>query len=230
MKISKLEHESELFDVSLRNDKKSERVVLFAVGAGGNPERHVTLLDALADSGCTVIAPYFPRLSAPRATEYELTLRAKRLCMALDTFGQSGATVCGVGHSIGAATLIALAGGQMWLGPGHRVDISADARLSRLALLAPPTGFFQAPGALDAVRIPILTWVGSEDNVTPPSQIKWLAQALPDQQKVELRLTDGAGHFSFMDQMPPNVVEPLHDKPLFLREHASEICKFLFSQ
>ncbi|MCE0559256.1 hypothetical protein [Motilimonas sp. E26] len=148
--------------------------------------------------------------------------------MALDIFGQSGATVSGVGHSIGAATLIALAGGQMWLGPGHRVDISADARLSRLALLAPPTGFFQAQVALDTVRVPVLTWVGSEDNITPPSQIKWLAQVMPDPQNLDVRVTDGAGHFSFMDQIPPHVVEPLKDKQLFLREYSSEICNFVY--
>lgn len=227
MNINKLEDGSESFDVSVRKGKESAPVVLFAIGAGGNPERHVTLLDALAESGCTVIAPHFPRLASPRPTEAELRIRARRLCLALDVFGQSGATVSGVGHSIGAATLIALSGGQMWLGPGQRVDISADVRLSRLALLAPPTGFFQAPGALDSVRIPILTWVGSEDNITPPSQIRWLAQAMPDSQNLDVRVTDGAGHFSFMDQIPPHVVEPLKDKQLFLREYSSEVCDFV---
>ncbi len=228
MNINKLDDGSESFDVSVRRGKESGPVVLFAVGAGGNPERHVTLLDALAESGCTVIAPHFSRLASPRPTESELTLRARRLCLALDVFDQSGATVSGVGHSIGAATLIALAGGQMWLEPGQRVHISADVRLSRLALLAPPTGFFQAPEALDSVRVPILTWVGSEDDITPPSQIKWLAQAMPDSQNLDVRVTDGAGHFSFMDQMPPHVVEPLKDKQAFLREHSNEICKFVF--
>ncbi|BCX82127.1 hypothetical protein MIT9_P1712 [Methylomarinovum caldicuralii] len=227
MNINKLEDGSELFDVSVRKGKDYAPEVLFAVGAGGNPERHVTLLDALVEAGCTVIAPHFPRLASPRPTEAELTTRARRLCLALDAFGQSGATVSGVGHSIGAATLIALAGGQMWLGPGQRVDISADARLSRLALLAPPTGFFKAPGALDSVRVPILTWVGSEDNIIPPSQIRWLARAMPNSQNLDVRVTDGAGHFSFMDQIPPHVVEPLKDKQSFLREYSSEVCEFV---
>ncbi|PIE91434.1 MAG: hypothetical protein CR997_01195 [Acidobacteria bacterium] len=157
MNINKLEDGSGSFDVSVRRRKESGPVVLFAVGAGGDPERHVTLLDALAESGCTVIAPHFPRLSLPRPTESELTLRARRLCLVLDVYSLSGATVSGVGHSIGAATLIALAGGH---------------------------GFFQAPGALDSVRVPILTWVGSEDDITPPSQIIWLAQAMPDSQNL----------------------------------------------
>ncbi len=170
MKIKKLEDGSELFDVSVRKSKEFAPIVLFAVGAGGNPERYVTLLDTLAESGCTVIAPHFTRLSSPRPTEAELTLRARRLRLALDVFCHSGETVSGVGHSIGAAILVALAGGRMWLGPSHRIDISADVRLSRLALLAPPTGFFQAPRALDSVHLPILVRVGSEDSITPPSQ------------------------------------------------------------
>ena len=151
----------------------------------------------------------------------------RRLRLALDVFCHSDETVSGVGHSIGAATLVALAGGQMWLGHSHRIDISADVRLSRLALLAPPTGFFQAPRALDLVRLPILVWVGSEDSITPPSQISRLAQAIPDSQNLDVRVTDGAGHFSFMDQIPPHVVESLKDKQLFLRAYSNEVCNFV---
>lgn len=222
-----LQDESELFEVSVRETQEFSPVVLFAVGAGGNPERHVTLLDALAETGCTVVAPHFQRLVSPVPTEAELTLRARRLCLALDAFSQPGATVVGVGHSIGAATLLALAGGQMWSRHGQRVSIEADGRLTRLGLLAPPTGFFQAPGALDAVRVPVLVWVGSADDITPPKQSEWLAQAMRGWQNVDVRITDGAGHFSFMDQLPPKTVEPLQSKQAFLREYSSEICKFV---
>jgi len=149
------------------------------------------------------------------------------LSLALDAFVQPGATAAGVGHSIGAATLVALAGAQMWLGPGRRVNIAPDGRLTRLALLAPPTGFFQAPGALDAVRVPILAWVGSEDGITPPAQTEWLAHAMRDWQTVDVRLTAGAGHFSFMDLPPPHTTEPLPNKQAFLREYSSVVCKFV---
>ncbi|MGL1931318.1 MAG: hypothetical protein OCC45_06105 [Desulfotalea sp.] len=132
-----------------------------------------------------------------------------------------------VGHSIGATILVALAGAQMWLGPGRRIDIALDSRLTKIALLAPPTGFFQAPGALDAVRTPILTWAGSADIITPPDQTKWLAHAMRDLQAVDVRVTDGAGHFSFMDLPPPNTSEPLTNKQAFLQEHSSIVCKFL---
>lgn len=227
MQIQTMQDGSELFEVSVREAQELSPVVLFAVGAGGNPERHVTLLEALAESGCTVVAPHFQRLASPMPTEAEMTLRARRLCLALNAFVQHGATVAGVGHSIGAATLVALAGGQMWLGPGRRINIAADGRLTRLGLLAPPTGFFQAPGALDAVRVPILAWVGSEDAITPPAQIERLAQAMRDRQNVDFRVTNGAGHFSFMDQPPPQIVEPLQNKQAFLREHSSELCRFV---
>ena len=167
MQTQTLQDGSESFEVSVHEAARISPVVLFAVGAGGKPERHATLLDALAKSGCTVVAPHFERLASPVPSEVDLTLRARRLSLALDAFVQPGTTAVGVGHSIGAATLVALAGAQMWLGPGRRVNIAPDGRLTRLALLAPPTGFFQAPEALDAVRVPILAWAGSEDGITP---------------------------------------------------------------
>lgn len=218
---------AESFEVSVYEATTVSPVVLFAVGSGGQPERHTSLLDSLAKSGFTVLAPHFERLTSPKPSETDLILRARRLTLTLDAFVLPGTTTAGVGHSIGAATLIALAGGQMWLGPGRHVNIAPDSRLTRIALLAPPTGFFQAPGALDAVRVPVLAWVGSEDSITPPAQTEWLAHAMLDWQTVDVRITEGAGHFSFMDQPPPHTTEPLPNKQAFLREHSSEVCKFV---
>ena len=227
MQTQTLQDGSESFEVSVHEAARISPVVLFAVGAGGKPERHATLLDALAKSGCTVVAPHFERLASPVPSEVDLTLRARRLSLALDAFVQPGTTAVGVGPSIGAATLVALAGAQMWLGPGRRVNIAPDGRLTRLALLAPPTGFFQAPEALDAVRVPILAWAGSEDGITPPAQTEWLAHAMSGWQTVDVRVTAGAGHFSFMDLPPPQTTEPLPNKQAFLREYSSEVCRFL---
>lgn len=227
MQTQKLQDGAESFEVSVFEATSVSQVVLFAVGSGGDPARHSSLLGSLAKSGFTVVAPHFERLTSPMPNETDLILRARRLSLALDAFAQPGAKVAGAGHSIGAATLIALAGAQMWLGPDRRVNISPDGRLTRLALLAPPTGFFQAPGALDAVRVPILAWVGSEDSITPPDQTEWLAHAMSDSQAVDVRITEGAGHFSFMDQPPPHATEPLPNKQAFLREHSSEVCKFV---
>lgn len=227
MRTQTLQDGAESFIVSVHEAAENSPMVLFAVGAGGQPERHATLLDALAESSCTVVAPHFERLASPIPTEADLTLRARRLSLTLDAFVQPGAIAAGVGHSIGAATLVALTGAQMWLGTGRRVNITLDSRLTRLALLATPTGFFQAPGALDAVRVPILAWVGSKDGITPPAQTEWLAHAMRDWQTVDIRVTEGAGHFSFMDLPPPQTTEPLPNKQAFLREYSSEVCKFV---
>jgi len=227
MRTQTLQDGAESFIVSVHEACENSPVVLFAVGAGGQPERHTTLLNALTESGCTVVAPHFKRLASPIPTEADLTLRARRLSLTLDAFVQPGATAAGVGHSIGAATLVALTGAQMWLGTGRHVSITPDSRLTRLALLATPTVFFQAPGALDAVRVPILAWVGSKDGITPPSQTEWLAHAMRNWQTVNIRVTDGADHFSFMDLPPPQTTELLPNKQAFLLEHSSEVCKFV---
>ena len=227
MRSEILQDGDESFHVSVHECEENSPVVLFAVGAGGQPERHSTLIEELVKSGYTVIAPHFDRLVSPYPKEEELALRARRLSLALNAFSHAAETVVGVGHSIGAATLLALSGAQMWLGPDRQVNITREERLLRLALLAPPTGFFQAPGALDAVNVPILVWVGSEDNITPPSQSEWLAQAMSSSQKVDLRITSGAGHFSFMDIAPPNTIETLNNKFEFIQQYSREVSKFL---
>jgi predicted dienelactone hydrolase len=133
----------------------------------------------------------------------------------------------GVGHSIGAAMLLALAGGQVWTRPGQPLPITPDDRIERPALMAPTTGFFQAPGALDAVRMPILAWAGSKDVITPPAQAELLRDILGHRLPVELRVVEGAGHFSFMNVPPPQTIEPLSDRDAFLANLAAEISEFV---
>jgi predicted dienelactone hydrolase len=110
METQSLQDGTEAFEVSIYEAASGSPVVLFAVGSGGQPTRHISLLDSLAKSGFTVVAPHFERLTSPMPSETDLILRARRSSLALDAFVQPGATVAGVGHSIGAATLIALAG------------------------------------------------------------------------------------------------------------------------
>ena len=114
-----LRDEAETFDVTVLGASASCRVVLFAVGAGGNPERHLPLLTSLAEHGCTVVAPHFERLQSPNVTDRDLLLRARRLRQALDAFAPAGMLVAGVGHSIGTTLLLALAGGQVWMRPSR---------------------------------------------------------------------------------------------------------------
>ena len=200
-------------------------VVLFAVGGGGDPERHLPLLQSLAGRGHAVVAPHFARLASPYPTGEHLELRARRLRLALDVVAGADTPAAGVGHSIGATTLLALAGGQIWLGPGRPLAVVPDARLDRLVLLAPATGFFQAPGALDAVRAPILAWTGTRDALTPPAQAELLKRELGA--RVDLRVIEGAGHFTFMDVPPPQAIEPHPDRAAVLAELAAEVGRFV---
>jgi hypothetical protein len=96
MRTQTLQDGAESFIVSVHEAAENSPVVLFSVGAGGQPERHVTLLDALAESSCTVVAPHFERLASPIPTEADLTLRARRLSLTLDAFVQPSGTAAGV--------------------------------------------------------------------------------------------------------------------------------------
>ena len=215
------------FDVTVLEAARPSRTLLFAVGGGGNPERHAPLLEALAARGCSVVAPHFERLSSPLLTGDLLLLRSRRLKLALDAVAQPGLRNVGAGHSIGTAALLALAGGQIWMRPDAPLPIERDARLERLALLAPAASFFAAPGALDAVRTPLLVWAATEDSITPPAQAQLLVDVLGGRLRVDLRVEQGAGHFSFMHTPPPHTTEPLPDREAFLARLTAEVGDFL---
>lgn len=217
----------ESFDVTVLDAASPSRVVLFAVGGGGNPERHGPLLSSLAELGCSVVAPHFERLAQRSPSDGDLLLRGRRLGFALDQFARPGVPVAGVGHSIGATMLLALAGGQLWMRAGSRLVMASDERLDRLALLAPATGFFRASGALDAVRTPILAWAGTQDAITPPAQATLLEHTVGRRVPVELRIVEGAGHFSFMNSPPPFATEPLANREGFLAELAEQVGQFV---
>jgi pimeloyl-ACP methyl ester carboxylesterase len=218
---------SDSFDVALFEAAAPSAAVLFAVGGGGNPERHLPLMTSLHESGCTVVAPYFERLVTPIPTEADLIVRARRLRLALDQIAQPGLPTTGVGHSIGATMLLALAGGQAWMRDRTRLDIVADPRLARLVLMAPATDFFRAPGALEGVCLPIQVWAASKDVITPPAQAEFLRQALGNRAAVELDVVEDADHFSFMDVRPPQTTESLPNREAFLAELAAKVVRFV---
>jgi alpha-beta hydrolase superfamily lysophospholipase len=222
-----LSDDDENFSVTFVKPTEPKIAVLFAVGAGGNPERHLPLLNALAQQGCAVVAPHFERFISTRPSPAELELRARRLRLALDAANPRELPVAGVGHSIGSAMLLALAGAQMWMSPNSKLEIKPDTRLKKLVLMTPATGFFQSPGALDALSLPMQVWAGSLDTVTPPEQALLIEQGTKGRATVDLRIKDGAGHFSFMNSPPPNTQEPLSDREQFLYEVTNEIIKFV---
>ena len=220
-----LEDDDETFTVSVFTALESSRTVLFAVGAGGNPRRHIPLLNVLVERGCTVVAPHFERMTSQIVSAPDLALRIRRLRRALDYASCLKLPIGAIGHSIGSAILIGLAGGQMWMHDGKRLDCKADRRIKRMVVLTPAIDFFKTPGALDEVRTPMQAWAGSRDSITPPSQTLFLKNALGS--LVDARFIEGAGHFSFMNDLPPNVVDTLEDREAFLAHLALEVGKFL---
>lgn len=218
---------SDSFEVTVLAPVRPGRVVLFGVGLGGNPERHLPLLEALAGRGCAVVAPHFDRLPSPIPSEADLQLRARRMRLALAVVDARTLPVAGVGHSLGAAMLLGLAGAQLWTFAGQRVPVEPLERLDRLALLAPATDFVRAPGALDQVRTPILAWAGTADSFAPPEQVRIFARALETRASCETRVVAGAGHFSFMNLPPPQTTETLPDRDAFLADLAVQVTEFV---
>jgi hypothetical protein len=226
METLTLRDEEGAFDVSVRAAAGASRAVLFAVGGGGDPERHAPLLDALAARGFAVAAPRFERMLSPHPTEPMLLLRARRLRLALDLVAAPSMVAVGVGHSIGAAALLALSGGNLWLAPTRPLPIPREERLARLALFAPATGFFRGPGGLDAVTTPTKVWVGALDTMTPPSHAEFVRDAIGERAPVAVTVVEGAGHFTFMNAPPPQVVDAMPAREAFLADLARAVSDF----
>ncbi|MFG6489375.1 alpha/beta hydrolase family protein [Roseateles sp. BYS78W] len=119
------------------------------------------------------------------------------------------------GLSIGGYTALAAAGGRPWCGPHespdghpHPVDVTPDARIGALVLLAPAVFWFMADGALRGVTQPILMRTGSRDAVTPAEHAATVLNGVPDPARVAHEMVDGAGHFSFLSAFPPAMTRP----------------------
>jgi pimeloyl-ACP methyl ester carboxylesterase len=224
-----LDDSDDAFEVTLVEAPGAKRVVLFSVGVGGDPGRHLPFLQSLAAAGCQIIAPHFARLASAAPTKAELASRARRLQIALDDMAQPRLTAAAIGHSVGAALLLALAGAETWTLTGETLRLPPERRLTRLALMAPATDFFRAPGALEAVRATIAVWVGARDDITPPAQARFLKMAMPDAKAIDVRVIADAGHFTFMNAPPPHAIEPLADRDAFLTRLAREMASFILS-
>ncbi|MFZ3230980.1 MAG: hypothetical protein WA160_12300 [Pseudobdellovibrio sp.] len=69
-------------------------------------------MTSLVECGCTVIAPYFERITSQTPSAEELQLRADLLQASLDFVNGPNLSCVGIGHSIGATLLVALAVGK----------------------------------------------------------------------------------------------------------------------
>jgi pimeloyl-ACP methyl ester carboxylesterase len=229
MKVNRaeLKAENETFDAIFFKAKNPVVKILFAAGSGGNPQRHLPLLDFFAEHSCEVIAPYFERIFSPSPTAAELLLRVSRMRAALNFISDSEVPVVGIGHSIGATLLAAMAGAQMWMRSAELLPITQDERLRKLVLMTPPTGFFNAPSAFESVPIPMQVWAGTLDTITPPQQAELLRNCLAPGLTIDFHCVEGAGHFSFMNTLPPNIGDPMIDREAFLLKLSQEILRFI---
>lgn len=207
------------FSVEVYLPPHPARTVVFASGRGGSPHRHSTLLNRLAAGGLGVIAPHFDMITSPMAGEDDLRTRIDRLERAIAAFAPTDLPLIGAGHSIGASLLLVLAGATTWTFSRQAVSAPARTDFRHLALFAPPTQFFRGPGALDGVDVPVTVWAGMRDDVTPPDQALFLKDAIG----AEVRLVEGAGHFTFMDDLPPRVSDSHPDRPSFLAALAEDV-------
>ena len=215
------------FDVSLIEPKKPLATLVFAAGRGGSPARHEGLLRALAGFGCRVVAPHFEMMPSPVPSGDDLKERIRRVEVSVREYAREDLPLLGAGHSIGATVLLVLAGGEATTLGGEKVSVRSKCNFARLALFAPPTGFFIPEGSLSRVDATIRVWVGEKDNITPPNQARFLKTALPPQTPIEITADEEAGHFTYMDELPPGMSDPHPDRRSFLASFAEETGRFL---
>jgi len=228
--VQQIRDGAETFNVTVvESNQSSKRLVLFAVGRGGNPERHLPLLRSVAALGCTVIAPQFDMLTSLVPSKAELEKRVRRLEASAAQYFKADLPIIGIGHSIGTVTLLALAGGEAQTLAGDTVMSGSKLKFDRLALFAPATDFFRRPGALKSVRVPIRTWVGAKDSITPPAQAQFLKEVLSLQGPIDICLDEEAGHFSYMDELPPNITDSHPNRSKFLASLANDVGRFVIA-
>lgn len=78
-----------------------------------------------------------------------------------------------------------------------------------------------------ALWVPMLVYAGERDTVTPVEQANHLKSAPGP---VDLRIVPKAGHFSFMNVLPPGITEDAaFDRDRFLRDLAQTTTEFVTS-
>ncbi|MFT4036899.1 MAG: hypothetical protein QM692_01865 [Thermomicrobiales bacterium] len=217
-------------------------LTLLSHGSGSAPLVLRDLALQLARAGFVVAMPVHPGDNrddrSQQGTLQTLRDRPRQLQQALEAVLADPALstavlperVAVIGHSLGAYTALALAGGEprtlpaVWPdGPSDPIPVAHDARVSALVLLAPAAVWYHAPGSLDAVRAPVLLLAGELDELAPPAHhADLLAARLPATTPLTYRIQPGAGHFSFISPFPPAMRQPgfgpALDPPGFDRE------------
>lgn len=235
---------------------KVRSLVLISHGTGGSPATHRELARHLASQGFVVGVPEHPgnnRNDNSREGTVELLRdRPRDLKTVTDWIFSQGRfaslferqVVSVVGHSLGAYTGLAFAGGVPTSLPhqhGDRIarvlSVDSDLRVKALVLLAPATPWFRARGALQHVRVPILMIASYHDEMAPYFVMCPIVQeGVADPSTVDCRMVEDANHFSFLSPWPetmrspailPSMDPPGFDRRAFLDKLYPEIASFL---
>jgi predicted dienelactone hydrolase len=247
------------FSISVARDAPpiaARSVVLISHGTGGTPASHRELARYLAAQGFVVGVPEHPgnhRNDDSRAGTPELLQdRPRDLKAVVDWFfsqSRFAATieqpiVSIVGHSLGAYTGLALAGGVPTSLPhqhvdrvARRVEVEPEPRLAALVLLAPAVPWFRQRGALLHVHAPILMIASYHDAMAPYFVMCPIVQeGVADPSAVDCRLVEDANHYSFLSPwpeamrtpaIPPSQDPPGFDRRAFLDGLYPQIASFL---
>lgn len=231
-------------------------LVVISHGNNGTPWSHRDCAAALVRAGYAVVmVEHIGNSRSDRSltdTIENLQNRPRHVRLALDwalervQFAElvSKANVFGIGHSIGAYTLLAAAGGEpsMVYGPGRfgpRVPVAHEPRLRALVLLAPASPWFFGAGSLQNVAVPILLERGELDALTPALHSDVILRGVSSRAQVDYRVVPGAGHFSFQSpfpasmtspDFPPSQDPPGFDRIAFQRALCAEIVAYLDGQ
>ncbi|MET0819400.1 MAG: hypothetical protein ABWY58_00420 [Aeromicrobium sp.] len=195
-------------------------IVLFGPGAGGDPARYVALIDAAAAAGFVVAAPIHERFDARVVTDEQMRQRAVGLAGSLREIDRDDLPVIAAGHSVGGWAALCLAGAQPWSRDRQPITVPVEPRVARVVVLAPTLGWFQAPAALDDLRVPVVVLTGAVDTVTPPTTAEILRAAPAD---VRVHTYAGVGHLDFLSARPPSVAPtPGLDHESFIESLAAD--------
>ena len=230
-------------------------LVVVSHGSGGSHLTHRGLAAHLARAGFVAAVPEHPRnnrndntlagthtLLAGRPRQLRAVIDAAFADATLAPHLVAGA-VAAIGHSLGGYTALALAGGRPTAAEHETPDatlrpvpVTPDARVKALVLLAPATPWYMVPGALAAVRVPILVISGEKDEMAPPWHAAVVTRGVAAETQVEHRVIPNAGHYSFLapfpealrnPSFPPSQDPPGFDRAAFHAEMYAEIEAFL---